>query len=362
MDARWLRLSKDDFGWVARRPDIAVHISEPPRRTTLPPPALQPSGTAGTFRTSYSSAPLFVVTIEEATVLSPGGYVITHDQLLVRETATRRADGEQAYAGWRATEHPAERWADDSPHPPLLVSTQRHDNFFHWWLDVLPRVWFAERLGRVSDQVLIFPPLRHAFQVESLKALGIAHRAREIPAGATSFAALDIAQGLSFGAAQNVSPHVPAYAEWLRGRLGTEEFGGRARRLYIGRHKAQRRRVVDSRDVDAALAARGFVSLDLEDLALAQQRAAFHQADVVVAAHGAGLANLLFAQAGALVVELFPFGGVHDSCYRSLAYQMGLRYACVEGVMSGAPSANPLNDDLSIDARVLAAGLDELID
>lgn len=48
----------------------------------------------------------------------------------------------------------------------------------------------------------------------------------------------------------------------------------------------------------------GFETLTLEDLTFDQQVAAFANAEAVIAPHGAGLANLVFAEASCLIVEL----------------------------------------------------------
>ncbi len=73
----------------------------------------------------------------------------------------------------------------------------------------------------------------------------------------------------------------------------------------------------------------------------------FGEAEIIVAAHGAGLTNLLFARPGATVLELFPEDCVKSS-YLWLATRMGLNYRAVLGepgqskqAFSIAPNALP---------------------
>ena len=66
-------------------------------------------------------------------------------------------------------------------------------------------------------------------------------------------------------------------------------------RLYISRAQARVRRVLNEAAVMEVLGAFGFRSCRLEDLSFAEQVRLFGAAEVVVAPHGAGLANLLFA-------------------------------------------------------------------
>lgn len=76
-------------------------------------------------------------------------------------------------------------------------------------------------------------------------------------------------------------------------------------RLYISREKAKRRRVKNETELWKELATHGFVKLHLEELTWAQQITAFRGAKVIVAPHGAGLANLAFSRPDTKVIELF---------------------------------------------------------
>jgi hypothetical protein len=61
----------------------------------------------------------------------------------------------------------------------------------------------------------------------------------------------------------------------------------------------------------------------LEGLSLVEQVRLFAQAPVIVAMHGAGLSNLLFASSGAVLVEVGLRG---NRCYQRLAAKMGVAY------------------------------------
>ncbi len=71
---------------------------------------------------------------------------------------------------------------------------------------------------------------------------------------------------------------------------------------------------------------------------LKSQIEAFQSARVIVAAHGEGLANLIFCQPGTLVIELFPSDRVR-SVYCWLALRLGLRYRAVMGFQADAMQA-----------------------
>jgi hypothetical protein len=69
------------------------------------------------------------------------------------------------------------------------------------------------------------------------------------------------------------------------------------RKLYVTRRNATVRRLLNEEEVATYLRDRGFEVLALETLPLREQVRRFAEAELIVAQHGAGLVNLLFAQA-----------------------------------------------------------------
>ncbi|WP_237213207.1 glycosyltransferase family 61 protein [Falsiroseomonas oryziterrae] len=80
------------------------------------------------------------------------------------------------------------------------------------------------------------------------------------------------------------------------------------RRIYVSRQGATRRRITNGEEAERVLVARGFEAVQLEQLDIFEQAALFAEAEAVVAVHGAGLANLLFNDGRARVLELYPAG------------------------------------------------------
>jgi capsular polysaccharide biosynthesis protein len=98
-------------------------------------------------------------------------------------------------------------------------------------------------------------------------------------------------------------PLVARLRERVRGRVRPGQGG---LRLYISRRSQHMRVMVDEPLLEAALAARGFDIIRPERLSVAEQIRLFRGAGVIVGASGAGLANVLFADAGAKVIEIQP--------------------------------------------------------
>jgi capsular polysaccharide biosynthesis protein len=75
-------------------------------------------------------------------------------------------------------------------------------------------------------------------------------------------------------------------------------------RIYVKRNGT--RGIVNDAAIDGVLDKHQFVPVMMEDLTVTQQIDLFSQADMVVATHGAALANLIFCPPGTRVLELSP--------------------------------------------------------
>ena len=100
------------------------------------------------------------------------------------------------------------------------------------------------------------------------------------------------------------------------------------RKIFIDRRASPLRKLVNEDELIAALP--DFVPVRLEDLTVAEQICLFHNADIVVAPHGAGLTNIGFSRSGTFLIELM-MDSYCNWCYRRLAAINGIHYRCVLG-------------------------------
>jgi capsular polysaccharide biosynthesis protein len=133
----------------------------------------------------------------------------------------------------------------------------------------------------------------------------------------------------------------PRAAEWLRGRMVPSGRGKPSRRLYLSRRKAPRRRLQNEMEILAGLRELGFEAVFAEELPFQEQISLFAQAEVIVAPHGAGLANLFFAPKGTRIVELFSPRYINP-CFYSLSLVLNQPYACVVGRTDATGSTRDL--------------------
>jgi capsular polysaccharide biosynthesis protein len=97
-------------------------------------------------------------------------------------------------------------------------------------------------------------------------------------------------------------------------------------------------------------------------MSVAEQAKVFAEADVIVATHGAALANLCFASPGSTVIELFAPDYV-NVCYWALAQRVpGLRYRYLVGEGSPRRARRQKMDGVASDIQVDVGTLTRLLE
>lgn len=174
-------------------------------------------------------------------------------------------------------------------------------NYGHFVIDALPSLLAMERAGLLDDAPVLAPTLS-AWQRDLIALAFPTIQLREIDAPvvrlkrATFSTSMDHflhhPNGLLADVAARVLERVPA--------------GRGARRVYLSRRGQSMRVMVGEAAFERALAARGFTIVRPETLGAAEQVALMRDAEVVVGASGAALANAVFLSRGARVVEIQP--------------------------------------------------------
>lgn len=106
-----------------------------------------------------------------------------------------------------------------------------------------------------------------------------------------------------------------------------------AKKIFISRKDAPYRQMTNEDEIFALFEPLGFVRYELSKLSLLEQVALFYNAEYVVAAHGAGLTNLIFCRPGTKVVEIFQ--NLYDSVFYNIAQTCGLSYIPVQTMPYG---------------------------
>jgi capsular polysaccharide biosynthesis protein len=123
----------------------------------------------------------------------------------------------------------------------------------------------------------------------------------------------------------------PEVCVWLRDRFRIAlnlSVSGLRRKIIISRSLATSRRILNEQELVRTLECDGFELHCLERMTFEEQARLFSSASHIVAAHGSGLTNLLFAN-DVRVCELFSKGHGVRSEYFQISAALGHQYNCM---------------------------------
>lgn len=300
--------------WTARAPEVIA------RGAMLGSPAGLPLTDPGD---GESVPAVRVALLPGGRVLGPHRAVITGGGDLVQEVS-------RYFGTSRPRQHPL--FLSPAPPPPLevpgrlgVLAARGDSNYYHFLIDVLPRLGVLDQAAGAPQPDRWYVPEALPFQGELLDRLGVKPDQR-----------LDAASYPHVRAAELIVPGLPATSEknppwvvaWLRSRLlpGVDVSGPRSR-IYVTRGASPHNRAVrNDAAVRELLASYGFVHVDPGALSVEEQIGTFARAELIVAAHGAALANLVFCSPATRVIELFPAGYLLPDYWRLASGVPGLEY------------------------------------
>jgi Glycosyltransferase 61 len=278
----------------------------------------------GLPETQIYSVPRFTCELADATLQLDDGIVCTRDMQLLEDSAIgrRRIMISSAYGELK-------------PKSNYLKGTYssiwgRHgNNHYHWLFEELPRLYSLQSITKEPVTLLMPDNLLPSYKLSLNWCLPEHMSVEYVPHG--SWLRLERFIFPSYVLDSNI--HMPPEAStrhirssMLEGAGLQNQVVGGIKRIYVSRHHAPFRRMKNEDSIIAMLGSYGFEAYVLEDLSLEEQIHLFHDAECVVAPHGAGIANMLFAGAIPLVELTSPYLPV---CYFTLAHCLGQEYRYV---------------------------------
>jgi capsular polysaccharide biosynthesis protein len=221
--------------------------------------------------------------------------------------------------------------ADQRFRQAALLGIFGHRNYYHFLLDVCSRIHLLRAAGVDLERIdaIIVNPEDRPYQSELFSLLGLPLNNRVHTGAGCHFRAKELHVPSVHNRLQR-----PVWAfQFLRNSLlpqamDTVRSGHSIRRLYLSRRTAPGRRARNQNALDRCLRSYGFSCVVAEDLPVVEQIAVVNRAEVIVAEHGAGLTNLIFARPDVTVVELHsPYW--LSSAFVELAHWVGGTYAAV---------------------------------
>ncbi|MDF2668231.1 MAG: capsular polysaccharide biosynthesis protein [Paenibacillus sp.] len=248
---------------------------------------------------------------------------------------------------WKAPSLPPLHTLDE---PVAMLAIKDSSVYYHWMMDVLPRLQLLRNNGIHVQHYIINSSSKALFQRESLAMLGISPQ--QIMSSSDQ---LHI---------QSKSLIIPGFKGSLRDKWSCaflrselmEKHSIQAiegfERIYISREEAGKRKIVNEREVLQHLEQYGFRKVILERLALRDQIQLFASAKVIAGPHGAGMTNMVFANPGTTIIEIFSPQLVH-TCYPALSSILGHKHYYLIGTGTRPPDyVDPHNRKADITVNI----------
>ena len=286
----------------------------------------EPAG-IGWRESEYSSFSPSVFTMDDVVVHGSSGIVTYADKFIgdTLEHTDPEADGYRS-----CDDGIALRVREAEPlscrHISLLAGGA--GNFYHGLMDCVARLsMVADDLFEDGTGILV--PGRAAAAIETLTAWKPGVRIRCVADGET----LRVRRLVLPSTVKGQAAYHPCICRLFDGVAAARSRGsgfGDLRRVYIDRRGAALRPLVNEDELVVALARLGIRAVRLEDFSVGEQIEMFQDAELIVAPHGAGLTNLVYARPGCVVLELLMDAYVNWS-FRRLAAVRGVQYDCILG-------------------------------
>lgn len=188
-------------------------------------------------------------------------------------------------------------------------------NYFHWTIECLLRIRPLEVYAKHTGirPTLLIPPSPTDWMIEGLNAVGWMEQTKRLHEPAIRASNLVVPS--------HPEP-TPADCQWLREMFGVEGKQG-TERIFISRSDATLRRIVNKSSIKKVLTEYNIRPVILNDMTVKGQASLFSQASLIIAPHGAGLANCVFST-DATIIELY--GQKKSTTFQRIAEVNGLEY------------------------------------
>lgn len=258
--------------------------------------------------------PELSVALFENCVVNRYGFVMLADDETIISDIGYRHNVERSV---RALQNSTQGNLTEINEPVILANG--HNNYYHWHMNWLPRIALADRFADLRKYKILVHENPSAYVLDSLQVVTGRRHEECIELNRGCFRVKKLYVPVPFP-----NPMHSPFALRCYNGLRKPHFHGSRRNLYITRSDAPARRILNEEALMSLLQRYGFESVQPDLLSYQEQIDLFSQAGTIVAAHGAGLTNMLFCAPGFSAVELF--NEYYTRVYWSLARAMGVKH------------------------------------
>ncbi len=188
----------------------------------------------------------------------------------------------------------------------LFLGAAGANNYYHWMVDVIPKLKVLEEAGidlKCVDH-FVLRDLDWPFQEKMLEIIGIPRIKVHLLSKAPCISCENLYHvELKNFVGMRMHHFIP---EYLRGLFLRENaLLKKERKLFINRPKDEKRPVENEQEILNLVTSYGYEVLNVRGLTFYEQAQLFNSAKCIITPHGAVLANLVYCNPGTKIMELF---------------------------------------------------------
>ena len=287
-------------------------------------------------KSNFTSLPTFVAEFHDCKVHSCP-LLVTYQQKLITNyiwglTHNSKHKPHKSHKLWK-------KWGDEiqADLPPvtehfhkkyhyvwLPIDEQSVNNPWHIWIDVISKFRLIEKRWTTDFTKYCYVLANESKYLEKcIKELFPEVKVLVMPKNETWQFKHLLVPSMSNSNDGVITPHLAPWLRHFKGRPGLEDIKPH-RKILILRPGAVTRRIQNSDELMLNL--KGWETVVLEKMSIREQMKTFAEASHVMAAHGAGLTNLLWCQPGTKVIEINQKSEIHKKVYPVLSHHLGLEH------------------------------------
>jgi len=206
----------------------------------------------------------------------------------------------------------------------LPIDKESANNPWHIWIDVISKFRLIEKRGVLNFSKFIYILSNPSAYFDKVaKEMFPDLKYYVMPEGETWRFQHLIVPSMSNHDDGITTPHLPAWLRHFKGLFGLKGLEPH-RKIIVLRPGAKTRKLVNSAEL--VLALKGWETVVLENMTIKEQFKTFAEATHILAAHGAGLVNLLWCRPDTKVIEIQDRRMLHKKVYPLLSHHLGLKH------------------------------------
>ena len=206
----------------------------------------------------------------------------------------------------------------------LLTGVDSNNNYYHWFFDCLPKLFFYNKFYNLKkNDYFLVPSIKHNFQRESLKILGIKNILNAYDVKHFYIDNLITTNFTNFGD----NPPLKIINYLRKVFISSNKSKTKIKKLFLNRLSSplNQRDILNKKEVLNLLKKKKFKIINPSEKKLSNQIKYFNGSNYIIGVHGAAFTNIIFCKKNTRIIEL-SVKNSNNKTISNIAKKLKLRF------------------------------------